>query len=279
MNKKEMDIIRSICAYEDSIELDDSERLTCFDENFNVNLKAGNENALKFANHAAKCEEYLRFGDDIDLASSGALERFDFLKICDTPQVLLDAGFDQRPMLYTQKHLREALMPKDNRDPHRHGLTIEQIKRWPELFQKPVLLADNPSRSDAILAVLCEVDNDNLPLIASIKPNAKGFYELNAIETNLVLTVFGKDNFVNYFQGALTPNKIVYIDPKQGQRLERLAGRRLFGNYSSLDPNKIIHRPICIGKTVTPGQQQNTHHNQHHIPLPSGQKYARHNPS
>lgn len=41
---------------------------------------------------------------------------------------------------------------------------------------------------------------------------------------------------------------IVYIDKKQGQKLERLAERQLFGNYSSLDPNCIIHQPQCIYK-------------------------------
>lgn len=53
---------------------------------------------------------------------------------------------------------------------------------------------------------------------------------------------------MNYFQGALTPDKIVYIDKKQGQKLERLAERQLFGNYSSLDLNCIIHQPQCIYK-------------------------------
>lgn len=177
------------------------------------------------------------------------------MKISDTPQIFLDAGFEQKPMLYTQNHLREALKPKSNNHPHRHGFTIAQIKRWPELFKKPVILADNPSRDDALLVVLCAVDNDKLPLIASIKPDGKGHYELETVETNLVLTVFGKDNFMNYFQGALTPDKIVYIDKKQGQKLERLAERQLFGNYSSLSPNTIIHQPKCIDKIKSAGQQ------------------------
>lgn len=102
--------------------------------------------------------------------------------------------------------------------------------------------------NDALLVVLCAVDGDKLPLIASIKPDGKGHYEMDTVETNLVLTIFGKDNYMNYFQGALTPDKIVYIDKKQGQKLERLAERQLFGNYSSLDPNCIIHQPQCIYK-------------------------------
>lgn len=52
--------------------------------------------------------------------------------------------------------------------------------------------------------------------------------------SSLGRTVFGKDSYMNYFQGALTPDKIVYIDKKQGQKLERLAERQLFGNYYPL---------------------------------------------
>lgn len=44
------------------------------------------------------------------------------------------------------------------------------------------------------------------------------------------------------------PNEIVYINKKRDQRLERLAERQLFGNYSSLDPYSIIHQPQCIYK-------------------------------
>ena len=218
-SEKSKEIILSIREYEDSVEMPKDERITCLDSDRKVHLIAGNDKAQDFAGYAAECQEYLRFGDDIDLASAGGLERFAYLKISDTPQILLAAGFEQKPMLYTQNHLREALKPKSNNHPHRHGFTIAQIKRWPELFKKPVILADNPSRDDALLVVLCAVDNDKLPLIASIKPDGKGHYELETVETNLVLTVFGKDNFMNYFQGALTPDKIVYIDKKQGQNL------------------------------------------------------------
>lgn len=207
ISDREKEIILSIHAYEDSVVMPEDERLTTL-VGKTIHLKAGDENAESYSKYAKECQEYLRFGDDIDLASSGGLDRFSYLKICDTPQVLLNAGFKQKPMLYTQNHLREALKPKSKNHPHRHGFSISEIKRWPELFKAPVILADNPSRNDALLVVL----------------------------------------YMNYFQGALTPDKIVYIDKKQGQKLERLAERQLFGNYSSLDPNCIIHQPQCIYK-------------------------------
>lgn len=55
-------------------------------------------------------------------------------------------------------------------------------------------------------------------------------------------------DFLNSQTFANIISEIVYIDKKQGQKLERLAERQLFGNYSSLDPNCIIHQPQCIYK-------------------------------
>lgn len=204
ISDQEKEIILSIHAYEDSVAMSEDERLTTL-VGKTIHLKAGDEKAESYSKYSKECQEYLRFGDDIDLASSGGLDRFSYLKICDTPQVLLTAGFKQKPMLYTQNHLREALKPKSKNHPHRHGFSISEIKRWPELFKTPVILADNPSRNDALLVVLCAVDGDKLPLIASIKPDGKGHYEMDTVETNLVLTIFGKDNYMNYRNRRKTP--------------------------------------------------------------------------
>lgn len=138
VSDREKEIILSIHAYEDSVEMHEDERLTTL-VGKTIHLKAGDENAKSYSKYAKECQEYLRFGDDIDLASSGGLDRFSYLKICDTPQVLLTAGFKQKPMLYTQNHLREALKPKSKNHPHRHGFSISEIKRWPELFKAPVI--------------------------------------------------------------------------------------------------------------------------------------------
>lgn len=129
ISDREKEIILSIHAYEDSVEMPEDERLTTL-VGKTIHLKAGVENAKSYSKYAKECQEYLRFGDDIDLASSGGLDRFSYLKICDTPQVLLTAGFKQKPMLYTQNHLREALKPKSKNHPHRHGFSISEIKRW-----------------------------------------------------------------------------------------------------------------------------------------------------
>lgn len=245
----------TIFAYENSINLPDSERWTRQSTSkqfgnyieLTTHPKITTETPLTLEEYADKCREYLRFGKEVDEVLYGKYNLHEYLKICDTPQILLDAGFKQKPILYTQKHLRLALEAKTFSNPHKHGLSLETIKRLPSLIASPVILADNPSREDAMLMVLCEVDGDKLPLIASIKPDASGNYQLEEIETNLILTVFGKNNFDRYFKSALTPDRILYFNKERGQALERLSERQLLGDYSRLNLfDTIIRKPQCI---------------------------------
>lgn len=252
LSRPEKEIIQEKLAdirdYENSIELPPEDQSTYFVVPGILGIADESKHTSDFLEYAEKCKEYLRFGREVDRVFNNEFNRYNGLKICDTPQILLDAGFEQRPMLYTQKHLREAMLPKDSYYPHRHDFSLSQIKQFPEWMQKPVIIADNPSRPDAVLMVLPAVDHDRLPVVASIKPNGSGFYELAEIETNMILTVFGKDRFEKYFENVLTPDKIIYFDKEKGQELERLAGRQLPGNYSKLIPNHIIRKPECFVK-------------------------------
>lgn len=239
-------VIENIRTYENSIGMPENERITELDKDNHIHLKEGDEHVKDYVKYSHKCEEYLRFGYEVDEATSGVLSNIQRVKICDTPEILLKAGLEQKPMLYTQGHLAEALSPKERRNPHKHGLTIEQVKSLPEQFEEPAIIANNPSREDALLMVLCATDNDKLPLIVSVKPDGKGFYELEEVETNMVLTVFGKDNFQHYFESALLPDNIVYISKEKSQMLERLCERQLFTCYSSIDFDIIIQKPECV---------------------------------
>ena len=112
----------------------DNERLTYLDTCGIARLKDGNGNVKAQEAYANRCSEYLRFGHEVDLAACGAYSPYDALKVCDTPEIFLKTGFEQRPMLYTQKHLFQALTPKSDYNPHRHGFSIEQVKRFPSFL-------------------------------------------------------------------------------------------------------------------------------------------------
>ena len=156
--EKGSEIITTICEYENSVAMPDNECLTYLDTCGIARLKDGNGNVKAQEAYANRCSEYLRFGHEVDLAACGAYSPYDALKVCDTPEIFLKTGFEQRPMLYTQKHLFQALTPKSDYNPHRHGFSIEQVKRFPELLASPVVLANSPTRDDVLLAILLATD-------------------------------------------------------------------------------------------------------------------------
>lgn len=95
--EKGSEIITTICEYENSVAMPDNERLTYLDTCGIARLKDGNGNVKAQEAYANRCSEYLRFGHEVDLAACGAYSPYDALKVCDTPEIFLKTGFEQRP--------------------------------------------------------------------------------------------------------------------------------------------------------------------------------------
>lgn len=227
--------------------LPDNERLTYLDTCGIARLKDGNGNVKAQEAYANRCSEYLRFGHEVDLAACGVYSPYDALKVCDTPEIFLKTGFEQRPMLYTQKHLFQALTPKSDYNPHRHGFSIEQVKRFPELLASPVVLANSPTRDDVLLAILLATDAYDTPLIAGIKPDGTGNYGEREVETNMVLSVYSRQNFIRYFALLRDMDAFVFVSGRKIEALEDLSGLPLAENCSGLDIDRILQRPKCLG--------------------------------
>lgn len=134
------------------------------------------------------------FAEQVDDVLAGNANRYNDLKVCDTPQILLDVGCEQLPMFYTKRHLHDALKPKGNTGEsiHYHGLNAEQIKKMPMLLENPVIIYDSLSRNDSIIIVTSELDNEKMPIIAAIKPNGKAKYDLELVESNFVIILYNK---------------------------------------------------------------------------------------
>lgn len=231
MNKRE--VILTIREYENSVAMPEGERVTYLDLRGGVHLKDGDDKASDYTGHAAKCAEYLRFGDEVDAVTCGEYPRSSAVKFCDTPELFVQAGFRPLPMLYTQRHLRDAIRPKSSYDPHRHGLTVEQMKRLPELVEHPVMLCDSPAREDTMLVVLRDVDCDDLPLIMAVRPDGRGYYEAGEIETNFILAVYGRTNFPATSTTSSRPIGSSIMTKKEAGNSMHLRSYTCFGATSS----------------------------------------------
>lgn len=211
------------------------------------------------------------FSEQVDEVLNGTADRYNDLKVCDTPQILIDIGCKQLPMFYTKKHLRDALKPKGNRGEsiHYHGLDKEQIKKMPDLLSDPVMIYDSlsSSRNDSIVVVTSELDKDNLPIIAAIRPSGKAKYDLEIINSNFVLSFHGREHFDNQLTRAFNEDKILYINKQKSQELFSVLGLQLSEGLNNLDSNVIIHKSrnivntqneVSSQKTVTEQQPENS---------------------
>ena len=134
----------------------------------------------------------------------------------------------QPAFIYTQRHLRNAIAPKEA-DSHQHGLTIEQIKSLPEKLEEPVVVFDQPNytvngrsfEGKGVAAVLDMYDPDGVPVIAYFFPNGYGTKTNDNGCSNVIASLYGRDNFTSYLARAANEKKILYIDSEKYEQMEK----------------------------------------------------------
>ena len=212
--------------------------------------------------NAAAAEDYRRqlseqrgeksFEEQVDDVLAGKTNRYEDIKVCDTPKVLRDIGLDYLPMFYSQNHLRKAVAER-NDAAHKHGLSVEQVKRMAELLADPAMVLDSITRDDTVIAVTDMLDDKNAPVIISIRPNGKGHYELEEVDSNFVTSMYGKDNFESFLNRTIEQDKVLYVSKEKSQELFRVLTLQLGKGVNSLDftnlgSDIIIHQSRNIVK-------------------------------
>uniref|UniRef100_UPI0023F2258B MuF-C-terminal domain-containing protein n=1 Tax=Ruminococcus callidus TaxID=40519 RepID=UPI0023F2258B len=192
------------------------------------------------------------FALEVDQALAGELSQYNALKVCDTPEILIQAGCQPLPMLYTQKHLRDAVHPK-GKNSHWHGLSVEQVKQLPELMQEPVMLFDSisPHNQRNMLVALLAVDQESMPIIVSLQANGTGTYDLEKVPTNFITSVYGRVNFAQYLERVTDANALLYWNEKKSQELFRVLGLPLPQCLERFDSDIIIHQSTNIVNFVS----------------------------
>ena len=187
------------------------------------------------------------FAEQVDDVLAGKGNRYNDLKVCDTPQILLDIGCEQLPMLYTQNHLKKAILPKNSKL-HQHGLSVEQIKELPEKITEPVMLIESSTRKDSIVIAILDYDSERSPVIVSIKPNGTGQLG-NKIRSNFITSVYGRENFIEFISRAIAEENILFWDKIKSQEMFSVLGLQFPKGLNNLDSNVIIHQSRNIVNT------------------------------
>lgn len=97
------------------------------------------------------------------------------------------------------------------------------------------------------MLVLNATDNRGMPLIAPMKTDAKGRLDMERLISDLICTLFGPDDFLDYFGAALKEDDVIYINSQQENELNQVIGREAFSSYGKLERDKVLHPAIRVG--------------------------------
>lgn len=175
----------------------------------------------------------------------------DTIYVSETPAILVALGMEQRPIHLSSSHAMRIIHPKDSSKRHYHGLSQEVMQKIPEALATPAFITDalnSASTKDAVIMILSTTDDDGLPLLAAIRPNDNSRYELEPINTNRLMSVYGREGIEGFLEAAITQEKILFVDKKKTEELSKASRLELSKSLVGLPLNEIIRRTSVIDK-------------------------------
>ena len=192
------------------------------------------------------------FSEQVDKALNGEWDRYNALYVGETSPLMEELGLKQLPVLMTSKHLNDIVAEKSSSDRRKHGLTPDQVKSLGGILSDPAMVLDSAQRNDAIVFVSDQTDADGLPIVAAIRPNGSGVYEMTSQPTNFLLSMYGRENFDKFIESAARDGRILYVNKIKSQSLLGDAGVQFATGLSNADSDGIVHQSRNVVNTEAP---------------------------
>lgn len=189
------------------------------------------------------------FSEQVDKALNGEWDRYNALYVGETSPLMEELGLKQLPVLMTSKHLNDIVAEKSSSDRRKHGLTPDQVKSLGSILSDPAMVLDSAQRNDAIVFVSDQTDADGLPIVAAIRPNGSGVYEMTSQPTNFLLSMYGRENFDKFIESAARDGRILYVNKIKSQSLLGDAGVQFATGLSNADSDGIVHQSRNVVNT------------------------------
>lgn len=191
------------------------------------------------------------FSEQVDKVLNGEWDRYNALYVGETSPLMEKLGLKQLPVLMTSKHLNDIVAEKSSSDRRKHGLTVDQVKSLGGILSDPAMVLDSAQRNDAVVFVSDQTDADGLPIVAAIRPNGSGVYEMTRQPANFLLSMYGRENFDKFIESAARDGRILYVNKIKSQSLLGDAGVQFATGLSSADSDGIIHQSSNAVNTET----------------------------
>lgn len=191
------------------------------------------------------------FSEQVDKALNGEWNQYNALYVGETSPLMEKLGLKQLPVLMTSKHLRDIVAEKRSGNTRYHGLTVDQVKSLGGILSDPAMVLDSAQRNDAVVFVSDQTDADGQPIVAAIRPNGSGVYEMTRQPANFLLSMYGRENFDKFIESAARDGRILYVNKIKSQSLLGDQGVQFATGLSNADSDGIVHQSSNAVNTET----------------------------
>ena len=135
---------------------------------------------------------------------------YSYLKVCDTPECLLELGCNDWPMLIRESHLYHIMSESG------HDIPFQQVSRLPELLKHPAFILRSFSHPEnSVVMVTSETDSRNRPIIVPVNLQGDGRYHNKWVSSNQISSAYGRNSFRAFLSRAFQENAVLYWDEKE----------------------------------------------------------------
>lgn len=206
-------------------------------------------------------EDSNNFSKQIDAVKNGTFPKNDMLVLGKTPQVLKDIGLPDLPITMTQKHL-DTIMNESGKyvGANYHNLGEDIVKQLPEAINNPLDVVKSNTKDDSIVLTTYLADKQDRTIVASIKIDGKGSINDIRIDTNVMTSAYGRNNYDKFMQDNLKNGNLLYdidrgvIKKVTGERLQLpIRSNFLDSNESNIGSNNTNSN--ATANSITPSNE------------------------
>lgn len=214
-----------------------SEVLLPNNENGNYNMQ---NNISPIIEEAQLKKDVENFSNQIDSVINGTFPKGNMITLLsNTPKLLQDIGLSNYPITMTQRHL-DTIMNKAGKykNANYHNLGEEIVKQLPQAIANPLDVVQSNTDKNSIVITTYLADKENRTVIASIKMNGRGTIDDIRIDTNVMTSAYGRNNYDKFMKDNIQKGNLLY-DVDQGV-IKKLTGQ----GYNYLDASTSINNII-----------------------------------
>ncbi len=152
------------------------------------------------------------FAKQVDGITKGKLPKKNMLTLLSqTPQALQDIGLSNYPITMTSKHLDTIMNESGNiKGANYHNLGEDIIKQLPEAIANPLDIVKSNTKDDSVVLTTYLADKQDRTIIASIKINGTGLVNDIIIDTNVMTSAYGRNNYEKFMEDNIKNGNLLY---------------------------------------------------------------------